>query len=215
MVIAIDGPAGSGKTTIAKILAKRLNIAHLDTGAIYRTLTLKALEQGVDLSDISALKVLAQNLEVRFEGEKVYLEGRDVTQKIREPRIVKNISCIVCLPQVREVMVRLQRRVAGDRDVVIEGRDITTVVLPQAEFKFYLDADPLVRAKRRHRELSEKGVGVKLAEVKNDLEKRDAADRNREVGPLVRAPDAVYIDTTGLDIEGVVNILLRNIDKKG
>ncbi|MCK5494511.1 MAG: (d)CMP kinase, partial [Candidatus Omnitrophica bacterium] len=150
MIIAIDGPAGTGKTTVSKILAKRLNISYLDTGATYRSLTLKALDNGVDLSNKDVLIDLAKTLNLQIKGEKVYLEGVDVNFMIRTPVIDKNISLIVSYPEVRQIMVELQRKLAKTGDYVVEGRDITTVVFPQAEFKFYLDGDTAVRAQRRY-----------------------------------------------------------------
>jgi cytidylate kinase len=165
MIVAIDGPAGSGKTTIAKLLSKKLNISYLDTGATYRALTLKALSEKVDLKDADLLAVCAANLDLRLEGPRTYLDGKDVSKEIRTPVIDKNISVIVAYPKVRQVMVSLQRKIAQGKDFVVEGRDITTVVFPQAEFKFYLDADPVVRAQRRFKELEEKGVKMDFSET--------------------------------------------------
>jgi cytidylate kinase len=215
MIIAIDGPAGSGKTTIARNLAKKLNIAYLDTGATYRALTLKVIESGVGVSDEGAVATLGRDLLIQFKENKVYLDGREVTYQIRQPRIDKYISAVVKHPRVREVMVALQRSLAHGRDCVVEGRDITTVVFPQAEFKFYLDADPAVRATRRYEELRAKGVDVSLDELTRDLQMRDSADKGRSTGPLRISEDAVYIDTTHMSREEVVEEMLRFMRTKG
>lgn len=212
MIIAIDGPAGSGKTTAAKLLAERLKIFYLDTGATYRALTLKAIESKIDLSDRFTLSNIAKGLNLKLDGEKIYLDGEDVSRKIRTPLIDKNISVIVSYFEVRKIMVDLQRKIADKGDFVVEGRDITTVVFPNAEFKFYLDADFNVRAQRRFRELKEKGIAISFEELKKDMSKRDAADMNREVGALVLSPDAIHIDTTDLAVNGVVEVLIQHID---
>jgi len=214
MIVAIDGPAGSGKTTIAKLLAKHLNISYLDTGATYRALTLKALENNLDLKDVRALVKLAEGLNIEFKDKKTYLDGVDVSDKIRMPVIDKNISIIVSYPEVRSVMVNLQRILSKNTDFVVEGRDITTVVFPNARFKFYLDANPEVRAKRRFRELAEKGIKIDFKELEKDLYKRDTADKNRKVGALTKSADAIVIDTSYLTIDGVVQEMLGHIKGK-
>jgi len=207
MIIGIDGPAGSGKTTVAKLLAARLGIQYLDTGATYRTLTYAALQGELDLSDSEALAKIAKELKLEFRENKVYLDGQDISSQIRTPLIDKNISVVVSHPQVREVMVGLQRALAKENDFVVEGRDITTVVFPKAKYKFYLDGDPKIRAKRRHKELQDKGANIDLCEVEKDLIRRDHADKNREVGALKISQDARHIDTTGLSIEEVIEEL--------
>ncbi|MDD5584369.1 MAG: (d)CMP kinase [Candidatus Omnitrophica bacterium] len=213
MIIAIDGPAGSGKTTVAKRLSAQLNISYLDTGATYRALTLKALTMGVNLEDEAALAHIAKTLNLRIEKEKIYLDDKDVRNEIRTPLIDKNISAIVAHASVREVMVDLQRRLAKNNDFVVEGRDITTVVFPGAEFKFYLDADFTVRSLRRFAELQQKNAGIGLEELSKDLQQRDDSDKNRKVGPLRLSPDATYIDTTHLNIDEVIATLVRLIQK--
>ncbi|MCM8786477.1 MAG: (d)CMP kinase [Candidatus Omnitrophica bacterium] len=214
MIIAIDGPAGSGKTTVAKLLSKTLGFLYLDTGAMYRTLTLKALWESCNLDDVKALVDLAKNLSLKFSKENVYLDGEDVTFQIRTPMVDKNISKVVSYPEVRNVMVELQRLIIKGKNYVVEGRDITTVVCPDAEFKFYLDADLEVRAKRRTRDFIEKNIKVDLKEVLEDLKRRDEADKNREVGALKISKDAIYIDTTNLSIDEVIKTMLKYIKFK-
>ena len=214
MTIGIDGPAGSGKTTVAKLLAKKLGISYLDSGATYRSLTLKALNSGTDLTNKNSLKKLANDMDLKFVQEKVYLDGVDVTTKIRTPMIDKNISSIVGYPEVREVMVDLQRKIAVKGDFVIEGRDITTVVFPNSKYKFYLDADSKIRIQRRFKELKDKGLDVALKETEEDLIKRDEADKTRKISPLKISKDAIYIDTTKLSIEETVEVIAKCIDLK-
>ncbi len=211
MIVAIDGPAGSGKTTIAKLLAKHLAVSYLDTGATYRALTLKALETNTDLKDSKTLAQLAEHLNIEFKDKKTYLDGKDVSAEIRMPIIDKNISIIVSYPEVRSVMVELQRNLSKNADFVVEGRDITTVVFPDAKFKFYLDANPEVRAQRRFKELAEKGVKIDFKELTKDLNKRDDADKNRKVGALTISHDAIVIDTSNLTIDEVVHKMISHI----
>ncbi|HIE36302.1 MAG TPA: (d)CMP kinase [Candidatus Omnitrophica bacterium] len=213
MIITIDGPGGCGKTTVAKILAQKLRISYLDTGATYRALTLKVLKLRLDLNDEERIKEVAQSLNLKIEKDKIYLDSKEVSAEIRTPTIDKNISLVVSHPKVREEMVRLQRKIVEGNDFVVEGRDIATVVFPNAEFKFYLDADFSVRCQRRYNELREKKINVDFEEVKRDLEKRDRADKERKVGALVKSKDAIYIDTTHLSIEEVVNKILSYIKK--
>jgi len=213
MIVAIDGPAGSGKTTVAKILAEKLKISYLDTGATYRALTYSALIKKIDLTDSNSLKKLAEEFDLRLDKGKVYLGNQEITDEIRRPIIDKNISIVVSHRQVREVMVALQRKLGKQGDFVVEGRDITTVVFPESKHKFYLDADPKIRIQRRHRELSEKGLGIEFKEVEIDLEKRDFSDKNRKIGPLAISEDAICIDTSNLSIEQTADEILKHIPR--
>ncbi len=209
MIIAIDGPAGSGKTTVAERLAKRLGFSYLDTGATYRALTYAALEKGVNLEKEEELVDLAGNLNLKVDNDKVYLNDIDVSKEIRKPRIDKNISKVVSFIKVREVMSSLQREKASGKNYVVEGRDITTVVFPDAEFKFYLDAEQKIRVKRRIQQMLKEGEAVNSGEVERDLIKRDDADRGRKAGPLKLTKQTRYIDTTDLLIPEVIEKLFN------
>ncbi|MDP8289945.1 MAG: (d)CMP kinase [Candidatus Susulua stagnicola] len=214
MIIGIDGPAGSGKTTVAKLLAKRLGIFYLDTGAMYRALTLKAIGKKVDLSDSIALKEIAVGLNLKFKEDKIYLDDSDVSDQIRTPLVEKSISQVVALPEVRSIMVGLQRDIVVKGDFVVEGRDITTVVFPDAKYKFYIDATPAIRSKRRFKELADKGIKIDFQELDKDLKKRDNADKTRKFSPLKVSKDAVFIDTSNLTISGTADEIIKHMNSK-
>ncbi|HTY45636.1 MAG TPA: (d)CMP kinase [Patescibacteria group bacterium] len=212
MIIAIDGPAGAGKSTVAKLLAGRLGFLYIDTGAMYRALTLKALDEGVDAGDEAALEALAGRTTIALENTsggalQVLLDGRDVSVQIREPRITKYVSQVAKVKGVREVMVGLQRSLGRRHSSVMDGRDIGTVVFPAAEKKFYLDASVEERVNRRYKELQPLNRGLAREEVARDLTCRDTIDSTRECGPLKKADDAVYVDTTRMTITEVVDTL--------
>ncbi|MFH1519270.1 MAG: (d)CMP kinase [Candidatus Omnitrophota bacterium] len=211
MIIGIDGPAGSGKTTVAKLLAKRLGIFYLDTGAMYRALTLKAIAERVELTDNENLGNLAETADLEIKEDRVYLSGEDVSSRIRSPLIDKSISLVVAQPRVRAAMVKLQRKIVNKGDFVVEGRDITTVVFPQAQYKFYLDASSLVRAQRRFKELKSKGIKVRFQELAEDLKKRDTADKTREVSPLKISEEAICLDTTNLTSSQTVEAIIQRM----
>ncbi|PIU41997.1 MAG: cytidylate kinase [Candidatus Omnitrophica bacterium CG07_land_8_20_14_0_80_42_15] len=213
IVIAIDGPAGSGKSTVSKIIAKRLDLLYLDTGAMYRALTLKTMRLGIDLEDADRITKIARETNIKLTMDKggevsVFLDEENVSKEIRTPAVTKNVKYVACIPGVRRRMAEMQRGIAKKQNSVLEGRDIGTVVLPQAPFKFYLDAKEDVRSTRRFKELKGMGMDVKLDEIKNDIQSRDASDMNRELAPLKKAPDAIYIDTTNLSIEEVVEKII-------
>ncbi|MDP3730688.1 MAG: (d)CMP kinase [Candidatus Omnitrophota bacterium] len=215
MIIAVDGPAGSGKSTVSKIVAKRLALLYIDTGAMYRALTLRVIRQGLDLEDENALVSLAKCTKIGLEGKDnlcVLLDGEDVSLAIRTPDVTANVKYVARVPGVRHEMVALQRAIANKGGgAVLEGRDIGTVVFPNADYKFYLDASPEERAKRRCKELIESGQTASETVVKEDILKRDDSDMKRNVGALKKCDDAIFIDTTGLSIDGVTEKILSYI----
>jgi len=218
ITIAIDGPAGAGKSTIAKQLAERFDLMYLDTGAMYRCLGLKALRQGISVDDDGALAALLADtrIGVLFRDGKllVTLDEEDVSQKIRTPEVSAAASAVSRGPQVREAMVERQRSIAGSHAVVMDGRDIGTNVLPNAGFKFYLVADVMERAKRRQLELDHAGKHQPLETIAEDIRQRDAQDMSRAHAPLCKAADAVEIDTTALSIEQVTAVIADIVEGK-
>ncbi len=219
MIITIDGPAGSGKSTAAALLAQRLGIAYLDTGAMYRAVTLAVLKSGIRWDDSPALEKLAAQTQIDLVYQnavtRVYLDGLDVTEEIRKPQVTDHAHYIAGSPAIRDILVRRQREIAQKTgSLVTEGRDQGTVAFPGADFKFYLDASPGCRAQRRCLELSQKGLFVELDQILTAQQQRDARDQQRSVGPLVPAADAMVIDTTDLTIEQVVDILCRHIQQE-
>jgi len=218
IVVTLDGPAGAGKSTIAKALAKRLGFSYLDTGAMYRALTLKAMRCQVNLEDENALVGLAQQTKIDLTGNaqtglKIILDGQDVSEEIRTVAVTNNTFYIARAPKIRAIMVEWQRQVGANNNVVVEGRDIGTVVFPRARFKFYLDADFSERARRRIQEMRDKGKAIDEEQMKADLQERDTKDFTRSVGPLKKADDAVVIDSTNLSIEQVVEKICGCIQK--
>lgn len=216
--IAIDGPAGSGKTTVSGIISKRLGILHLDTGAMYRALAYKALKAGLDVNDVEQLKPMLSStrLNVEFDSnssQRVILDGTDVMDKIRTSAVSKAASDIAVHPEVRLMLVELQRNIAREISLVIDGRDIGSYVLPDSPFKFYITADPRERAKRRLLELQARGLDVDktLDEMTDEINARDKTDSTREFAPLTRAEDAVYIDTTALTVDEVADIIINRV----
>jgi CMP/dCMP kinase len=211
MIIAIDGPAGAGKSTVAKLLAKRLGFEFLDTGAMYRAVTVAALRAGIDLHDQNDLARLVESLRIELPGERVLLGGEDVTAEIRAPQVTAASGPIASSRVVRERLVEWQRRIALGRDMVCEGRDQGTIVFPQAECKFFLSADPKERARRRLRELQARGEKTTFNEVLATQEARDARDAARDIAPMVPAADAVLLDTTDLPLDEVVARMVQEV----
>ena len=218
LVIAIDGPAGSGKSTIAARLARKLGYVNLESGAMYRALALKAMGQNVPLDDGEALRQLAEStaihLEPRGEGNRVLLDGRDVSQRIREADVTAAASRVSVHPLVRQLMVARQRDLGKDGGVVMEGRDIGTAVFPNAEVKIFLDADAGIRAERRLRQEGSRSAEEKH-QVMAELAARDQRDRTRSASPLIPAPDAVFLDTTHKSIDEVVDEVERIVRSEG
>lgn len=220
IAIAIDGPAGSGKSTIAKAAAARFQYVYVDTGAMYRAVTLNALERGIPVQDgvgapaqITALAEATDiRLAYRFDGPasalQVWLDGSDVTEAIRSLEVTNNVSAVAAIAGVRTAMVRLQQRMAASGGVVMDGRDIGTVVLPKAELKIFLTASVAVRTQRRWLELQAKGITVATAELEKQIEQRDYLDSHRETDPLRQAEDAILLDTTHLPIEEVIDTVV-------
>lgn len=209
--VAIDGPAGAGKSTIAKIIGKKFNLMYINTGSMYRAVTLKALEKGVEPSNIDDLCKLINKLEMRFENDELYLNNENINDKITTPYISNNVSAYASVREVRLKLVELMREMSKKYDVIMDGRDIGTVVLKDASFKFFLTASAEERANRRYNELREKGLNVNYDDILNDIIKRDFLDSNREIDPLRKAEDAIEIDTTGLTIEKVVESICKYI----
>ncbi|GER66038.1 cytidylate kinase [Weizmannia acidilactici] len=211
--IAIDGPAAAGKSTAAKKVAEKLNYIYIDTGAMYRSLTYKALENGVDVEDGKALAELLYRTEIRLMsgecGQVVFVDGEDVTGKIREREVTNSVSAVSKHRTVREEMVKRQQALAKGGGIVMDGRDIGTRVLPDAELKIFLLASVDERAERRHAENLAKGIPSNLNELKREIEERDRLDSEREVSPLCKAKDAVELDTTHLGIEEVADKILE------
>ncbi len=217
--IAIDGPSGAGKSTLAKRLAQELGIFYVDTGAIYRTVGLAARRRGIDPSDAANVEAMLPGLTITMGYGKdglqhMFLDGEDVTQAIRENEISACASKVAAIPAVRDFLLEMQRKTAREHDVIMDGRDIGTVVLPQADVKLFLTASPEARAKRRYKELLERGQHADFDQVLREVIERDRRDMERETAPLRQGPDAVLADTTGLDLEGSFRLLLGLIRER-
>ena len=211
LTIAIDGPGGAGKSTVAKRVATRLNVDYIDTGAMYRAVAYKTIINDVDVDDTEKIKELLEETVIDFSKGDIFLDGKNVNKEIREPEISKVASKVSQIFEVREKLVELQRIMAKTKSVVMDGRDIGTNVLPEANCKFYMTASPQERAKRRYDELKSKGKDVSYEDVFSDIVYRDKQDMERELNPLRKAEDAVEIDTTGLNIQEVVDIILKKV----
>ena len=215
MIIAIDGPAGSGKGTIASMVSKKLNLVNIDTGATYRCVALEMLKEGVGLEETDKIIEISKNININLtEDSRVFLNNEDVTNKIREKEVTKIVSQVSSIEKVRENLVNLQRNMAKGKNVIMEGRDITTVVFPEADFKFYLDASIDERVKRRILQNKEKGIDMTEDEIRENMEKRDYNDMHKKIGALKRTNDQIYIDTSNISIDEVVNKIIK-IVKEG
>jgi len=214
MIIAIDGPSASGKSTTAKGVAERLGITHLDTGAMYRAVTLGIIESNIGLNDNESISEFLKNIEIHFDSlNDIWLNGHNVAEKIRTTEVSSNVSAVSALPVVRQKMVLIQRFIAKDKHCVLEGRDIGTVVFPNADYKFFIVADLEIRAKRRLLDFEKIGEISSLTELISDIENRDRLDSSRDASPLVQAKDAISIDTSKLTIDEQIEKIVEIINK--
>lgn len=218
MIIAIDGPAGAGKSTIAKLIAKQLGLVYIDTGAMYRAVGLKAKRNNIACSEREKIEEMLKNTEVELKNENgataVYLDGENVSTEIRLPEISRMASDISAVPVVRYAMVEMQRSMANKTDTILDGRDIGTFVLPNADVKIFLTASVEERAERRYKELIARGENVKREDVRSDIEKRDYNDSHRALAPLKKADDATEVDTTGMTIDQVCEKIISLVRNK-
>jgi len=213
MSIAIDGPAGAGKSTIAQKLSEIYKLMYINTGAMYRAVTLVALKNNILPNDVKALTELVLKLNMHFENDRLLLDNVDINDEITTPYIGNNVSNYAAIQEVREILVQLQQVMAGKYDVIMDGRDIGTVVLKNSKYKFFLTATAEERARRRFNEFKEKGMEVKFDDILNDIVKRDYIDTHREYNPLRKAIDAIEIDTSFMNIDQVVNSISEHIEK--
>lgn len=218
MIVAIDGPAGSGKGTITKLVGKKLNLIYIDTGAMYRCVTLECLNKNVKIEETEKLEQILESIDIEFLSEndeqKVLLNGKDVTLKIRSKEVNEYVSPVSTVKIVRTKMTDLQRKMAASKDVIMEGRDIGTTVFPNADVKVYLDATPEERASRRYKQNIENGITTGYEEILANVKERDYIDSHREISPLRQAEDAIYVDSTHMTIEEVVSEIERIILSK-
>ncbi len=213
LIVAIDGPAGSGKSTIAKLLAKKYDLTYIDTGAMYRMITLYLLENNIDINDLKEVKRVLNTVNLDMQGDKFYLDNVDVSTKIREKRINDNVSKVASIKIVRSNLVDLQRKISNNKDVILDGRDVGTVIFPNAQVKIFLIASPEERARRRYNEFLEKKTEITYDEVLKSIKERDHIDSTRDESPFVKADDAIELDSTNLPIEDVVNFISKEIEK--
>lgn len=209
MIIAIDGPAGAGKSTIAKKVADSLGYVYIDTGAMYRAFTYELLISSISLSDIEEITKVLEKTNIEFKNNEIFLNNLNVTNEIRSKNVTANVSAVSAIPQVREKLVNLQRKIASESNSILDGRDIGTVVFPNAELKIFLTASVKIRALRRYNELIAKDKNIDINEIEAEIEKRDKLDSSRETSPLIKAADAIEIDTSDLSIDEVANTILK------
>lgn len=218
MNIAIDGPAGAGKSSIAKLVAERLSFIYIDTGAMYRTMALYFMNRGINTKDQMLVESRCEEIDIRIHYEngeqQIFLNGENVSVEIREEQVGNEASVVASYGKVREKLVALQRSMAASSDVIMDGRDIGTVVLPDADVKIYLTASSAVRAERRYKELTEKGAVCDLKKIEEDIKIRDYQDMNREISPLKQAVDAVLVDSSDMTIDQVIEEIISIVEKK-
>ena len=214
VIVTIDGPAGAGKSTVAKLLARELNFQYLDTGAMYRALVFSAIQRKIDFSDPESLVKNSHSVNLRLESEKVTIDGVDVSTEIRLPEIAKYIRFVADNELIREHLVNMQRQIAAHDNFVCEGRDQGTVAFPDSQCKIFLTASSTERAIRRQRDLANKGIVMEVDEIKKDQDERDQQDYNRKVGKLIKADDAIEVITDGLSLQEVVETLTRLVNQK-
>ena len=213
-IVAIDGPSGAGKGTITSILAKKFNLLYLDTGATYRCITLKLLNENIDLNDTEKIKEVLETTKIDIEGKKFLLDGEDVTKEIRSKKVNDNVSYVSHIPEVRVALVNLQRKIAHGKDSILEGRDIGTNVFPNADVKIYLDASVDERVKRRIKQNKEQNIDISEEDVRKNIEERDYRDTHSKVAPLKKAEDAIYVDSSKTNIKQTVKIISKIIKKE-
>lgn len=214
-VVAIDGPAGAGKSTIAKLVADRIKYTYIDSGAMYRALTLAVLESDINMADTKKIIEISKEVDIDFIDRSIYLNGMIVDKLIREERINKNVSIVAAIPEVRKNIVELQRKISMGKNVVMDGRDVGTVIFPRAFMKFFITASLEERARRRYLEIIETGNTANLQDIMNQIEKRDYVDSHREDSPLIQAEDAILIDTSNQSIEDGVQEVVKYINLHG
>ena len=217
-IVAVDGPAGSGKGTITELVGEELGLINIDTGATYRCVALETLKRGINLEETDKIVALLDEIEIEFrntkDGKKVFLNGEDVTEKIRSKEVSVIVSPVASINEVRYKMVDLQRRMAEGKNVIMEGIDIGTYVFPNANVKIYLDATAEERANRRYKQNQEKGIEMSYEEILENIKKRDKGDKERQMGALKQAEDAIYVDSTNLSIEQVKDKIVEIIKEK-
>ena len=215
LVIAIDGPAGAGKSTISKLIAKNLGINYIDTGAMYRAITYKCIKEDIDVNDIQRVVDLCSRTDVDFVDNYIYLDGQRLNEEIRTLQVSSRVSDVAKIPQVREFLLEKQRKISNNKNVILDGRDVGTHIFPDAKYKFFLNASAQERGRRRYQELIDKGQSVVLEEIIEDIKKRDYIDSTREVAPLVKADDAIEVDTTSMTIDQVVTYISDMVRRIG
>ncbi|MEG0249711.1 MAG: (d)CMP kinase [Peptostreptococcus sp.] len=212
LIIAIDGPAGAGKSTISKLVSKRLDISYLDTGAMYRAVTYKCIIEGINTDDEKEVIKVCESSDVDFRDNQIYLDGKNVDVEVRKQEVSSKVSNVAKVKRVRELMVKRQREIGSKNDVILDGRDVGTCIFPNAKYKFYLSASPEERGRRRFEEMKAKGENVVLEEIIRDIERRDKIDSTREVSPLMKAEDAIEIDSTSMSINEVVDYIIDVVE---